>query len=71
VTYLLDVNTKALNGDYVQVLPLEEGDTELVRDLLERHVEKTGSQVGLNLLAAFDPTRYSKVVTRLLSVSLE
>ena len=71
VTYLLDVDAKALNKDYVQILPLDENDFDLVRQLLESHVSKTGSQVGLRLLAPFDPARYSKVVTNLLPVSLE
>ena len=71
VTYLLDVNTKALNSDYVQVLPLEASDAVLVRELIGTHVSKTGSQVGLRLLKAFDPARFSKVVTKLLPVSLE
>lgn len=71
VTYLLDVNPKKLNQEYVQVLPLDDADRDLVRGLLETHVEKTGSPHGLRLLASYDPTRYSKVVTKLKPESLE
>jgi glutamate synthase domain-containing protein 3 len=69
--FLLDLNPKTLNADYVQALPLTSAEMDLVQELVAEHVNKTGSQVGLRLLGNFDPERFSKVVTKLQPVSLE
>ncbi|HLK14936.1 MAG TPA: glutamate synthase-related protein, partial [Fimbriimonadaceae bacterium] len=71
VIYAYDLDPKALNTDYVQALPLEEFDARKVCGLLETHVVKTGSSLGLRLLTPFDPARFVKVVTGLMPESVE
>lgn len=69
--YVLDlregrVNRESLSGGELELLPLGSADREIVRDLLEQHVEHTGSAVAARLLdegdAAFD--RLTKVLPR-------
>jgi len=61
--YLLDCDPQILNSDYVGASVLDESDERLVRDMLEEHVQETGSTVGAGLLASFDPARFSRVTT--------
>jgi glutamate synthase (NADPH/NADH) large chain len=68
VAYVLDLRAVAMNAQAVAsgelvVGPLEDGDWELVRRLLERHEAETGSPVAAGLLA--DPQvreRFSRVL---------
>ncbi|MCW5942127.1 MAG: hypothetical protein KIS66_07835 [Fimbriimonadaceae bacterium] len=64
VVYLLDADPNRLNRAYVQALELAAEDEEVVRSLLERHVVHTQSARASELLAAFAPARFRKVVTR-------
>lgn len=63
VVYLLDPDPKRLNQDYVGLALLDEEDTSVVKRMLQEHLEATGSPVAEGLLAAWDPTRFQKVVT--------
>ncbi len=64
--YLLDADERMLNAKYVHALPLDGEDADFVRSLIEEHHAKTGSPVAAGLLESFDPSRFRKVVTRLL-----
>ena len=45
---------KFINHDSVCALPLSENERTLIRELLERHYEATGSARALELLMRFD-----------------
>lgn len=69
--YVLDlaearVNRESLSSGELHLLPLGSADHEIVRDLLEQHLEHTDSAVAATLLAegapAFD--RFTKVLPR-------
>ncbi|KHK98365.1 glutamate synthase [Microbacterium mangrovi] len=55
--YKLDrerVNREALSSGELQLGALGTADAEILRDLLERHVEETGSELAASLLADFE-----------------
>jgi glutamate synthase (NADPH) large chain len=60
------VNNDSLSSGELELLPLGSADREIVRDLLEQHLETTDSDVAATLLAegdaAFD--RFTKVLPR-------
>jgi glutamate synthase (NADPH/NADH) large chain len=60
------VNREALSTGELELLPLGSADIEIVRDLLQQHLEQTDSAVAAQLLAegeaAFD--RFTKVLPR-------
>ncbi|HEX6921918.1 MAG TPA: glutamate synthase-related protein, partial [Actinomycetes bacterium] len=68
--YVLDLHTARVNGEMVDLEPLDDEDLELVRHLVSRHAEETGSAVGQALLADWqhDPAatgqRFTKVMPR-------
>ncbi len=66
------VNGQALRSD-LDLLPLGPADAEILRDLLERHVETTGSALAARMLAAFDATvaAFVKVLPRNYAAVLE
>ncbi|WP_375406189.1 glutamate synthase large subunit, partial [uncultured Amnibacterium sp.] len=47
------VNTDALAGE-LDLLPMDSADAEILRDLLQRHVETTGSALAARMLASFE-----------------
>ncbi len=51
VAYVLDLDPGKVNRELVDLLPLRERDVEVVRDLLEKHAERTQSAVAAQLLA--------------------
>ncbi|MDQ1629373.1 MAG: glutamate synthase large chain, partial [Actinomycetota bacterium] len=69
-SYVLDLHEARLNREMVEVEALDAEDLDLVRHLVGRHVEATGSTVGAALLAAWedDPGavggRFSKIMPR-------
>jgi glutamate synthase (ferredoxin) len=71
VVYLLDLDEAALNRQYVQAEALSEADAPVVRALLEEHLAETKSPTAEALLAAFDPSRFSRVSTCLAPEALE
>ncbi len=65
VAYLLDAQGPRINAEMVDLLRLDDDDIAVVRDLVVRHHEETGSSVAEALLA--DPSfsdRFTKVMPR-------
>jgi len=65
VAYLLDAQGPRINPEMVDLLRLDDDDVAVVRDLVVRHHEETGSSVAEALLA--DPSfsaRFTKVMPR-------
>jgi glutamate synthase (NADPH/NADH) large chain len=65
VAYLLDAQGPRINAEMVDLLRLDDDDMAVVRDLVVRHHEETGSSVAEALLA--DPSfvdRFTKVMPR-------
>ncbi len=64
IAYALDLPEIRVNMEMVDLDPLDEGDAEFVRDVVERHHEQTGSAVAAKLLADWDPGRFTKVMPK-------
>ena len=66
------VNGQSLRSD-LDLLPLGAADAEILHDLLERHVETTGSALAARMLADFDATvaAFVKVLPRNYAAVLE
>ena len=66
IVYLLDLDPDRLNTEMVDALVPGEADLELVRGLVKRHQEETGSEVAEALLGDWDTarTRFTKVLPR-------
>jgi len=66
IGYVLDLDVSLLNTDMADALPLSPGDEDLVRALVVRHGEETGSDVAAGLLADWDAAkgRFTKVLPR-------
>ncbi|MBV2366809.1 glutamate synthase large subunit [Streptomonospora nanhaiensis] len=66
IAYVLDLDTRRVNGEMVDIDPLEEADRAFLHDVLTRHHEATGSGVAAALLADFDTAveRFGKVMPR-------
>ena len=66
IGYVLDLDVALLNTDMADALPLSPGDEDLVRSLVVRHGEETGSDVAAGLLADWDTAkgRFTKVLPR-------
>jgi len=64
--YVLDLERRRVNPEFVDVVPLRDHDEPVVKDLLARHGEETGSAVAAGLLADWDAARarFSTVVPR-------
>ena len=48
--FVLDLDESLVNPELVDVIPLREGDREVVSGLLQQHLERTGSAVAQRLL---------------------
>ena len=66
VAYVLDMRTDRLNGDMADIEPLDAEDGDLLRLLVTKHREETGSAVALRLLSDWDAAlaRFTKVMPR-------
>ena len=64
--YVLDLVEQRVNGELVDVMPLRERDESILRGLVERHLETTGSVVAQGLLEdwAAARERFSLVLPR-------
>nr|MBA2770245.1 glutamate synthase large subunit [Sporichthyaceae bacterium] len=64
--YVLDLHRARVNADMVDLEGLDEEDVDLVRHIVQTHVEITGSAVGAGLLADWDAAaaRLTKVMPR-------
>jgi glutamate synthase (NADPH/NADH) large chain len=66
VAYVLDLRAERVNQEMVDLDPLEDADRALLRHLVARHLEETGSAVAQRLLAEWDAAveRFGKVMPR-------
>ncbi len=66
IAYVLDLVPERVNGEMVDLEPLDPGDAAFVRDLVERHLAETGSAVARRLLADWDAAaaRFTKIMPR-------
>jgi glutamate synthase (NADPH/NADH) large chain len=66
VTYVLDLAADRLNGEMVDLDPLDADDRTFLRDVVTRHAAETGSSVAAALLADWDDVvgRFSKIMPR-------
>ncbi|MCI2417654.1 glutamate synthase large subunit [Saccharopolyspora sp. K220] len=66
IAYLLDLDTKRINPEMVDLDPLDDADREFLHDRVRRHYEQTESQVARGLLADWDTAveRFGKVMPK-------
>ncbi|TVT33853.1 glutamate synthase large subunit [Amycolatopsis rhizosphaerae] len=66
VAYVLDLPALRVNREMVDIDPLDDEDTEFLRDAVERHYAETDSAVARALLADWDVavTRFGKVMPK-------
>ncbi|MGH3587144.1 MAG: glutamate synthase subunit alpha, partial [Pseudonocardia sp.] len=66
VAYVLDLVPERVNGEMVDLEPLDSADLESVRTLVERHLDETGSAVARRLLDDWDAAtaRFTKIMPR-------
>ncbi len=64
IAYVLDLNPTRLNREMVDIDPLDDADTEFLREVVSRHHAETGSAVAARLLADWDVAvgRFTKVM---------
>jgi glutamate synthase (NADPH/NADH) large chain len=66
IAYVLDLNSRRVNHEMVDVQRLTAEDGQWLRDILEKHTAETGSAVGAALLANW-PRRvgeFSRIMPR-------
>ncbi len=66
VAFVLDLKSSRVNGEMVDVEPLNEVDRQELRALVQEHLENTDSEVAKRLLSDWDleVTRFSKIMPR-------
>ncbi|WP_020666804.1 glutamate synthase large subunit [Amycolatopsis nigrescens] len=66
IAYVLDLSPARVNHEMVDVDPLDDEDTEFLRDAVERHYAETESAVAHRLLADWDVAveRFGKVMPK-------
>ena len=66
VAYLLDADRRRINTGMCDLEPVDAGDAALLRELVGRHAEETGSAVAARLLADWDAAagRFTKVMPK-------
>ncbi|MDP9417302.1 MAG: glutamate synthase large subunit [Actinomycetota bacterium] len=66
VAYVLDVREQRVNAEMVDLEPLDAEDVTLVREIVARHAEETGSAVAARLLAEWNTAaaRFTKILPR-------
>jgi glutamate synthase (NADPH/NADH) large chain len=66
VAYVLDLRPGRVNGELVDLLPLDDADAALVEELVRRHRDETESTVARRLLQdwAAAAERFTKVMPR-------
>ncbi|HZC40437.1 MAG TPA: glutamate synthase-related protein, partial [Streptosporangiaceae bacterium] len=64
VAYLLDADPGRVNTELADLEPPDAADTALLRELIARHAEETGSVVAMRLLAGWETAarRFTKVM---------
>ncbi|WP_026405879.1 glutamate synthase large subunit [Actinomadura rifamycini] len=66
IAYVLDLVPERVNGEMVDLEPLDADDVAFVRGLVERHLAETGSALARRLLDDWDAvaTRFTKIMPR-------
>ena len=66
IAYLLDASRRRINTEMCDLEPLDAADAALLRELVGRHAEETGSAVAARLLADWDAAvaRFTKVMPK-------
>jgi glutamate synthase (NADPH/NADH) large chain len=66
IAYVLDLPGHRVNREMVDLDPLDDEDTEFLRDTVERHYDETESAVAGKLLADWDTAveRFGKVMPK-------
>ncbi|WP_007024230.1 glutamate synthase large subunit [Saccharomonospora iraqiensis] len=66
VAYVLDLDPNRVNGEMVDLDPLDDEDSAVLRDAVERHHAETGSAVAHTLLTDWDAAlpRFGKVMPK-------
>ncbi|GGI88829.1 glutamate synthase [Saccharopolyspora subtropica] len=66
IAYVLDLDTRRVNPEMVDLDPLDDADREFLQDRVRRHYEQTESQVARELLADWDTSveRFGKVMPK-------
>ncbi|MBO0773748.1 MAG: glutamate synthase subunit alpha, partial [Actinobacteria bacterium] len=66
VAYLLDADPARVNIELADLEPPDPADTALLRELIARHAEETGSVVAMRLLAGWETAarRFTKVMPK-------
>ena len=64
--FVLDLDLTKLNGEMVDVIPIDSLQSELLRNLISRHAAETGSLVAAEILAAWPDSfsRFSLIMPR-------
>ncbi|GAA3445856.1 glutamate synthase large subunit [Planomonospora venezuelensis] len=62
VAYLLDLDPARVNREMVEIEALGEDDSAALRKIVETHLAETGSTVAQELLADWNPARFSKIM---------
>ncbi|GIH74088.1 glutamate synthase large subunit [Planobispora longispora] len=62
VAYLLDLDPARVNREMVEIEAVGEADADELREIVEKHLAETGSTVAKELLADWDPARFSKIM---------
>jgi glutamate synthase (NADPH/NADH) large chain len=62
VAYVVDLDRAKVNTEMVDLDPLDEGDRETLRQMLQEHATETGSPVAAGLVGQLD--RFTKVMPR-------
>jgi glutamate synthase (NADPH/NADH) large chain len=57
VAYLLDLDERKVNREMVDLEPLDEGDTETLRQMLAEHADETASPVAAGCWPTGRPRR--------------
>jgi glutamate synthase (NADPH/NADH) large chain len=66
IAYVLDLAPERVNGEMVDLDPLSADDHAFLREIVQRHLDETGSAVAEKLLAHWDTSveRFGKVMPR-------
>ena len=64
VAYVLDLAADRVNPEMVDCGPLTTDDADVVRDLLERHRDETGSHIAAQILESGDLDRFTLIMPR-------
>ena len=62
VAYIFKENKKNVNEELVSILPLNNEDEEIVKNMMRKHIEHTSSKYVMELLEKFNKDSYIKVL---------